>query len=268
MPTPLVDERVATAIGKVQVLRGGEGAALVYLHTATGEAAGTPLLELLADHYAVVEPVFPGFGESEGVDQIDDMEDAVFHLLDLWDQLGLSAPAVVGASLGGWLAAELATRYPEKVSRLVLVNPVGLYIEGAPIVEIFGRPPAELAEDLFADQSHPIAQVMHQVGDLFASGAEVPFDLLRPTLQALAATARVAWNPYLHNPKLRGRLRRVAAPTLVVHGTQDRLVPRAHAEAYAAGIPGARLVEVEGAGHLLPLERPAELAALVGDFVS
>ena len=82
-------------------------------------------------------------------------------------------------------------------------------------------------------------------------------------LQAQAATAKVGWNPYLHDPKLRGRLRRVTAPTLVVHARQDGIVPRAHAEAYAAAIPDATLVDLDGAAHLAPLERPDEVAKLV-----
>jgi pimeloyl-ACP methyl ester carboxylesterase len=268
MPTPLTDERISTTVGKIQVWRGGDGQPVVYLHSATGEGVGLPLLEDLAGSYTLFAPQFPGFGESEGIDDIDDIEDAAFHLLDVWDQLGLSSPAVVGTSLGGWMAAELATRNPEKVGSLVLVNPAGLYVEDAPIGEIFGRNPDELAEDLFADQTHPLAALMHQMAELFSIKAEAPpFELVRPTLQSLAATAKVGWNPYLHNPKLRRRLHRVAAPTLVVHGAQDRLIPRAHSQAYAEGIQGAQLVDVEGAGHLLPLEKPAELAALVRDHI-
>jgi len=267
-PTPLTDERISTAVGKIQLWRGGQGDALVYLHSAAGEAVGTPLLEDLADSFSVAAPLFPGFGESEGMDEIDDMEDAAFHLLDLWDQLGLGAPAVVGTSLGGWMAAELATRNPEKVGSLVLVNPAGLYVEGAPVGEIFGRPPNELARDLFADESHPFVVAADQMAQMTNMKMEPPFELIRPMLQSLAATAKVAWNPYLHNPKLVRRLHRVTAPTLIVHGAQDRLIPRAHAETYAARIPKARLVDVEGAGHMLPMEKPAELAALVREHVT
>jgi pimeloyl-ACP methyl ester carboxylesterase len=267
-PTPLADERISTAVGKIQLWRGGHGDALVYLHSAAGEAAATAVLEDLADSFSVTAPMFPGFGESEGMDEIDDMEDAAFHLLDIWDQLGLTAPAVVGTSLGGWMAAELATRNPEKVGSLVLVNPAGLHVEGAPVGEIFGRPPDELARDLFADESHPFVVAADQMAQMTTMKVDPPFELVRPMLQSLAATAKVAWNPYLHNPRLRRRLHRISAPTLVVHGAQDRLSPRAHAEAYAAGIPGARLVDVEGAGHMLPLEKAAELAALVRGHVT
>ena len=268
MATTLAEQKVTTPLGPQSVYRGGpgeggSGGTLVYLHSAAGEIPGAVVVETLADSFDVIAPLFPGFGESQGIEFIDDIEDAVFHLLDLWDALQLNAPTVVGASLGGWLAAELAVRYPSAVGRLVLVNPAGLYVEGHPIKEIFGRQPAELAEDMFADQQHPMAQVMHQMQAVMDSGAEVPFELLKPTLQSLAATAKVAWNPYLHDPKLRRRLYRVSAPTLIVHGRQDRLIPREHAEAYHEGIPGSELVDVEGAGHLLALEKPDALAALI-----
>ncbi|MDQ1444725.1 MAG: hypothetical protein QOI20_1189 [Acidimicrobiaceae bacterium] len=265
------EEKVSTQVGKVQVFRGGVagGPPLVYLHSAQGESAGLLLLERLADWASVTAPVFPGFGESEGIEHIDDVEDAVFHLLDVFDQLGLASAAVVGLSLGGWLAAEIATRYPERVSKLVLVNPAGLYIAGHPIKEIFGRNLDDLAVEMFADQDHPVAQLMHHMSTFATStiSGEIPFDMLRPLLQAQAATAKLGWDPYLHNPKLARRLYRVSAPTLIVHGAQDGLIPRAHAEAYASGIAGSRLVDVEGAAHMLPLEKPDELDRLVREFV-
>ncbi|HEY3701078.1 MAG TPA: alpha/beta fold hydrolase [Acidimicrobiales bacterium] len=264
MGSSLSEEPLSTQVGTVQVLRAGTGDPVVYLHSAMGEGAGMLFLEELAEERAVVAPVFPGFGGSEGIDSIEDMDDAVFHLLDVLDRLGLSSPAVVGLSLGGWMAAELAVRYPDRVSRLVLVNPAGLYIPGAEIKELFGRPLRELAEDMFADQSHPMAQMMSQLDIMAASEVEIPFEVLRPLLQSMAATAKLAWDPYLHDPKLARRLHRVSSPALIVRGAQDTLVPRAHAEAYARGIFNARLVEVDGAAHLLPLEKPDELVELVG----
>jgi pimeloyl-ACP methyl ester carboxylesterase len=266
---PLSEDHIATRIGKIQLWRGGSGEPVVYLHSATGEGPGVALLEALADDYEVLVPVFPGFGDSEGIDEIDDIEDAVYHLLDVFDVLGVTAPGVVGTSLGGWLAAEVASRYPERVGRLVLINPAGLHVEGAPIGEIFGRNPGELADDLFAGDSHPIAAMMHQLASLTEDKlAQVPFDLLRPTLQSLQATAKVAWNPYLHNPKLPKRLGRVTAPTLVLHGEADRLIPAAHAETYAALIPGARLVHAPGGAHLMVLEVPEVVTPLVREGLS
>jgi pimeloyl-ACP methyl ester carboxylesterase len=264
--TAVSAELLPTRVGKVQVRRGGTGPPLIYLHSAMGEGEGLPLFDALAGSFAVVAPVFPGFGQSEGIEQIDDMEDATFHLLDVLDTLGLDAPTVVGTSLGGWMAAELATRYPDRVGRLVLVNPAGLYIRGAEIKDIFGRGPDEMAEDLFADQSQPMAVMMKAFAQM--DQADVTFEMVAPQYQMLAAVARLGWDPYLHDPKLRKRLHRVTAPTLVVRGAQDTLIPAAHAETYVSEIPGARLEIVEGAAHLLPIEKPAELAALVGSFCS
>jgi len=266
----MTEEMLDTPLGKIQLFRSGEGPPLVYLHSAGGETV-IPTLEDLAGDHAVVVPVFPGFGASEGIERIDGMEDAVFHLLDVLDLLELRAPAVMGLSLGAWMAAELATRAPERVGRLILVSPVGLHLDGAPVAQLFGRTPAELAEDLYADQSHPMAQMMHLldewVGDV-TKMVDLPAGMLMPMVQSMAATAKLGWNPYLHNPKLPGRLRRITAPTLVVAGAADRFTLRAHAEAYVAGIAGARLAVIEGAGHMVPMERPEEFTAVVREFLA
>ncbi len=206
MAVELVESRVDAPIGKIQVFRGGSGAPLVYLHSAGGESVIEALSDL-AESYDVVVPVFPGFGESDGIDDVDGMDDAVFHLLDMWDLLGLDAPAVLGLSLGGWIAAELAMRYPEKVGRLVLVNPVGLYVEGAPIEEMFGRSPAELAEMLFVDQQHPMAQMMHAMsewtGDV-GQQVEIPLELVLPIWKAMAATSASRLGPVPARPEAAG----------------------------------------------------------------
>jgi pimeloyl-ACP methyl ester carboxylesterase len=168
------------------------------------------------------------------------------------------------------MAAELATRYPERVSKLVLINPAGLYIPGANIKDIFGRTPLEMVPDLFADLSHPVAQMMLQMGKLVTEGGadSIPFDLIKPQIQAMAATARLGWNPYLHNPKLRGRLWRITSPTLVIRGDKDGLIPAPHAETYAAEIAGARYVIMPDAAHMVVLEKPAELANMIGEFLA
>jgi len=254
-----------SAVGPIEVHRGGGAgpATLVYLHSAQGEGPGMALLENLADTRQVVAPLFPGFGDSEGLVHIDDIEDAAFHVLDVLDRLDLAWCDLVGSSLGGWMAAELAVRWPERVRRMVLVNPVGLYVQGAPITEIFGRTPSELAQELFADPEYPLAQLMRAMDGMEADPSLVPFELVRPFLQSQAATAKVGWNPYLHDPKLLGRLGRVTAPTLIIHARQDGIVPREHAEAYESAIPDAKVADLEGAAHLAALERPDEVATLV-----
>ena len=112
---------------------------------------------------------------------------------------------------------------------------------------------------LFADQQHPIAQAMHAMAEFagdVGKQVEIPIELVLPMWKAIAATAKLGWDPYLHNPKLRGRLRRITAPTLIVAGAQDGLVPLAHAETYAAEIPGADLEVIDDAAHWLPFEKP------------
>jgi pimeloyl-ACP methyl ester carboxylesterase len=256
-------------VGKIQLRRGGTGPALVYLHSANGEGEGLWLLDLLAQRFDVVAPMFPGFGESEGLDEIDDMEDATFHLLDLFERVGVDRPIVVGSSLGGWMAAELATRYPDRVERLVLVNPAGLYLEGAEIKDIFGRKIEEMVPDLYDDQQHPMAQLMLQFAALAADrDAELPFEMVKPVFQTMAATAKLGWDPYLHNPKLRKRLWRVSAPTLVVRGAHDTLIPEQHARTYAAEIPGARYQEIGDAAHMVMIERPEALAGAIAEFAA
>ncbi len=263
--TEMTAGSLATTVGLVEVHQGGAGgpAPVVYLHSANGEGAGLAFLERLAASRRVVAPVFPGFGASEGIEKIEDIEDAAFHVLDVMDRLELESADLVGMSLGGWMAAEVAVRWPERVRRMVLVNPVGLYVAGSPITEIFGRHLDELAGELFADPDFPLAQLMRAMAEAGRDPAAIPFDLVRPYIQAEAATAKIGWNPYLHNPKLAGRLGRITAPTLVVHAVKDGIVPRSHAEAYSEGISRARLVDVEDAAHLAVMERPDELSELV-----
>jgi pimeloyl-ACP methyl ester carboxylesterase len=261
----LIAGSLATAVGLVEIQEGGVHGPnpVVYLHSASGEAAGLTFLERLAASRRVIAPVFPGFGTSEGIERIEDIEDAAFHVLDVMDRLEIDSADLVGMSMGGWMAAEVAVRWPERVRRIVLVNPVGLYVEGSPITEIFGRHLDELAGELFADPEFPIAQLMRLIEESGRDPTSIPFDLVRPFIQAEAVTAKIGWNPYLHNPKLRGRLGRITAPTLVVHAVHDGIVPRAHAEAYVAGIPRSGLVDLDRAAHLAVIERPDELSERV-----
>lgn len=272
MGAVLESERVDTAVGKVEVVHGGAGAPLVYLHSAQGETnVASPLLDDLASTFEVFAPVFPGFGESEGIEAIDDITDAMFHVVDVIERLDIAQPTLAGMSLGGWMAAEVAVFYPHLVSHLVLVNSVGLYLPHAPIPDIFRGRGDALAELLFHDQSHPMAQMMHAMAEGIEDPvvlASIPFDMIRPTLQSMAATAKVGWDPYLHDPKLAGRLHRATMPALVVRSDDDRLVGRAHADRFAELLPDARLVEIADAGHLLALEQPAALAAAIREFLA
>ena len=259
------ERRMVEVAGKsVRLLVGGSGPPLVYLHSLGADVEWLEAHERLAARATVLVPAHPGFAESTGVEEVDDIFDYVLHYIDLLDVLGLRTARLVGTSLGGWIAAEIAALYPERVERLVLVDAVGIWLDAAPLGELFGSPPPELARLIFHDQEHPIARMMHAMTSI----ADVPEDFAHTQIKALEAAARVAWNPYLHDPKLERRLRRVKAPTLVLWGREDGLVPLVYGERYRDRIAGARLVVIDRCGHLPPVERPEAFADAVLGFLA
>lgn len=256
---PNQTEFVTVAGKKIQVMRGGKGPPLVYLHSAGGEMDWTAFHNGLAEHFSVIAPAHPGFALSEGLDKIDDMQDLVWHYVDLFAQFDLRRVPVVGFSLGGWLGVELAVLRPELVSKLVMVNAAGLHVPGAPMAEWFIDNFEKLRNLLFYDPESPLVEEV------------MPLSLddmrILQFLRAREATARVGWSPYLHNPKLPAHLRRVQCPTLLIWGHDDKLIPLAHGQEYAKLIPGARLEIIERCGHMLPYEKPEEFVRLATQFL-
>lgn len=242
----------------IQMLSGGAGDPLLYLHSAGGEVAWLPFFEQLAQHYTVYIPGHPGFSRSEGLEQIDTIEDLVFHYTDLMDHIGLDQPYVAGLSLGGWLAAELATRYSNRLKKLALINPAGLRVPGSPMADIFAADPQETRRLVFHEPESELARGF--IPD------NPPQEVLENALRAREATARVGWNPYLCNPKLRSRLYRVTVPTLIIWGESDRLIPLAHGQAYHEGIEGSQLVMISDCGHAPPFEKPEETVTHLAGF--
>jgi pimeloyl-ACP methyl ester carboxylesterase len=242
--------------GRIHVMRGGAGAALLYLHPAAGAGFWLPFHDRLAERFDLISPDHPGFGESDRLDWIDGMDDLVYFYLDLLDDLGLESVHVVGASLGGWLAAELAVHQPSKVRSLVLVDPIGLDLPEHPVEDIFGMNPDELRAALFLDP---------EVALRFIS-PEPTLDMLMRAFKEKTSFAHLAWNPFCCNPKLHLRLHRVTAPTLVLWGSDDRLVPLAHGERYRDLIADARLEIIDGCGHAPLLEQPERTVEAIGRF--
>lgn len=243
---------------KTQLTRGGEGPPLVYLHSAGGETEWMPFHEQLAQHFTVYAPAHPGFALSEGLDSIDDIYDVAWHYVDLFKQLELTGVPVVGFSLGAWIGVELAILRPELVGRLVMVDAAGLRVEGAPMEELFIDDLDKLRKLVFFDPECPAVDL--------AMPRSLDDSRILLWLRAREATARVGWNPYLHNPRLPRHLRRVECPVRVLWGREDRLVPLAHGEYYAEHLPNATLEVLEQCGHMLPFEKPEEMVSSVVKF--
>jgi pimeloyl-ACP methyl ester carboxylesterase len=256
----------------VLLYEAGDGPPLLYLHgladVHTAVADWLPAHARLAAGRRLLAPAHPGCAASTGLGDVDSLEDLVFHYLDLLDALGLPQVDVLGSCLGGWIAAELAVRRPDRIRRLALVDAPGLYVPGAPIADVFmmavrrdGANLSDLRALLFGDPEAPGAVALFPDERM-----DTPIEVLR--YQALSFAGRIGWTPpYLYDRKLRGHLWRATCPTLVLWGAQDRLVPLAHADAYAAGLPNATLTVLDDLGHSPLLEAPEAATATVLAFL-
>jgi pimeloyl-ACP methyl ester carboxylesterase len=241
-----------------RVLSAGEGRTLVWLHDTLGSlwsvAHGG-----LSDRFRVLAPTLPGFEDPNGPAGIDEVEDAVFWLLDLLEAFGSERPILLGCGLGGWIAAELAIRYSSRLAGLILVDAYGLRVDGALAADEYALTPPMLRPLAFAD---PAGLVAHQL----MPDTPVP-DRAEAWLRARVAGARLAWQ-FPYSRKLRSRLPRARVPALILWGEADRLVPVAHAHAYANGLPDAELRILAGAGHYPYAEAPDAFVETVGSWVS
>ncbi len=247
--------------GRATVLMsGGEGPPFVYLHSSLGESfRWLPFYQSWARHFTVHVPTHPGFGKSGGLELIDNVEDLAFHYVELFDALGLGEVVLGGTSLGGWIAAEFAVRWPERVKKLWLSGALGMWVEEQPLPDLFRfmAQPAKLRELLFHDPEGYVAKMIV---------TDEPDDERRMMgYQSMTALARVVWErPY--SPKLPARLRRVQCPTLLLWGEDDRLVPPAYGEAYRKHLPHAEWKTIPNCGHLGMFEKEAEFVQAVTQF--
>jgi len=242
----------------VHYYRAGKGEPLLYLHHFLGLVDFEPALARLAEHFDVIAPYAPGWGPAK--DQLTRINvgplDLTLHQQDILDALGIDKAHVVGVGIGAWMAAELAAIAPARVRKLVLVNPVGMWMEDAVGQDPFAQNPGAPSEVLFSDPSYR-KRVLLEGRD--------PMNALVDELLALRASAKFLW-PIMETGVGR-RLPRVKAPTLVATSTRDVVVPAAHGVAWQQRIRGARLTTIKDAGHLVELEQPEVFATLVRDFV-
>jgi pimeloyl-ACP methyl ester carboxylesterase len=243
---------------KTRVLSAGSGAPVVFFHGGGG-LWWDAFLDELSNRYRVVAPEHPGVGESQGLEHLEDLWDLVLYYAELMDALGLPNASVIGHSFGGMVAAEVAATCAERVDKLVLLGPIGLWRDDHPVPDISTIQPHQLPGLLFADPSSPVA-------------AQLPSpDPLDPEALFKASLAMAAFNQFiwpLPDKGLSRRLYRIKADTLIIWGAQDRLVSPAYGPDFAGAIRSAKLEIVEGAGHVPQLEQPDRVLSLVSSFLS
>jgi pimeloyl-ACP methyl ester carboxylesterase len=258
MTTP-TERRILAGDYQVRVFEAGAGEPLLFLHSAGGAGLWTEGIDRLAQHFHVFLPDHPGFGPSPLPDWLTGMDDMVFHYIDVLNALGLhDAVRIAGVSLGGWVAAEFAAFHPERVKKLVLIDAAGLRIPEVPLPDVFRIPPQNILPLVFHDLSKAVAVMPKDFG----------VDALVQMFHDRSAFARLSWNPYLHDPKLRRRIKHAAqTPTLIVWGRQDQLIPPVYAEEYRKLLPNAQIAYIDQCGHDPTIEQPEEFARVVVEFL-
>ncbi len=246
-------ETIMIAGARIRMWRGGSGPPLLFLHGAGGHPGWRPFMETLSRRFEIVVPEHPGFGGSDDPAWLDEIADLAYFHLDLIAALGLDRVHLMGTSLGGWVAAEMAVRNTAPLASLTLVGAVGITAGGKAIPDIFRMPDDENLRRYYADPE----QAVRRLADLAKADQSV-------IAKNRATVARLAYRPRFHNPGLAKWLHRIDVPTLLLWGEKDGLVPPAFGEAYRGLIPGARLVILPEAGHA-PYEEQAD--AFIAAFV-
>src|SRR5919109_1487706 len=249
---PWIEETVEVAGTRLQVVKGGSGEPLLILHDELGHPGWLRFHEALARQHTLYIPLHPGFGSSDRLDWVTNMRDMAGWYLDALDELGFGRVHAIGFSLGGWLAAEMATMCPEQFKRLVLVGAAGVW------------PPSWGIYDMFLEGAKDFIRAS------YLDPANTPgFQKVcpeNPTPEQVEAwevareqACHLSWRPYMHYPGLPHLLRRLRKlPTLIIWGRQDAIVPLSAAEVYQASIPGARLVILDYCGHHPEIEKSDE----------
>lgn len=243
------------------MLAGGSGELLLVLHDIDYLNEHQPFLDKLAKEFSLLVPSHPGFGTSDLPGHFDSIDDLAYFYLDLLREIGPAA--VMGLGFGGWIAAEMGVRSTAHIRRLVLVNAVG--------IKVGGTTDRDIADGFIVGPEEVLRLTWHdpKAGERVVKfpNASLPEPELTALLRNRQSAALFGWNPFMHNPKLRGRLYRIDVPSLVVWGESDRVVTTSYGRAYADAIPGARFELIPQAGHYPYLERPDAFVSAVAPFL-
>jgi pimeloyl-ACP methyl ester carboxylesterase len=260
----ITEETVEVWGGRItmRVKVAGAGAPLLYLHPAAG-LAWDPFLSHLAEKYTVYAPEFPGTsaGDPYAIHAIDDLGDVVLAYEELVRKLALTKPVVVGQSFGGMVAAELASTFPDLPSALVLLDPIGLWLDEHPIANWVATPADKLAELLFHDPTGPAAEAALALPE----DPEQQRAAIAGLVWAFGCTGKFAWP--IPDRGLRSRLHRISARTLILWGRNDKLANVAYADEFAAAITGSKVAIFDDCGHIPQVEKYDLTVGAVDDFL-
>lgn len=239
----------------------GSGPVLLFLHAGEGpDAVSDIYLKKLSEHFRVIAPWHPGFGAAPRPPAFRDVGDLAYFYLELTETLGLRDVMLAGASFGGWIAAEMAVRSTERFSSLLLAAPFGVKAgdrEAKDIADFCAMTHAEWLRLAFSRPEVAARDITTQ------SDAE-----LAQLLRGRESMAFYGWKPFMHNPQLARWLQRIRIPTLVLRGSDDRVVASACHLLYASTIANARLETIADAGHFPHLEQPEAFVRAVRAFAA
>jgi pimeloyl-ACP methyl ester carboxylesterase len=246
---------------QVAYRRKGSGQPAVFLHGAGSTRMWLPFYERMSERLDFVAPEHPGFGDTPAPDWLEGFDDLVLHYRDLLDVLGLDQIHMIGFSLGGWIAAEFALFYPERLKTLTLITPAGLLVPGVPMVDLMRMPPEKIPDLLYNGRTEDYLEFLPDPHD--------PDAAVRGYREA-STLARLMWNPR-YDRKLDRRLERVTCPALVVVPDEDRIIPTASGSRWVELLPNARLARVRGekhpTGHALIMQEPEGAAEAILSFI-
>jgi len=238
---------------RIHLRRGGSGRPLLFLHGASGAPVILPFMEKLAERFDVLVPEHPGYGQSDEPAWLENIHDVAYFYLDFLKQLDLRNVTLVGNSMGGWMAMEIAVRDISRLKSVVLVSPAGISAPGVQPADIFLMPDEQLVRNLFHDQKLAEARL----------AVPVTPEAVDIALKNKHTTARLAWEPRLHDPHLPKWLHRIDVPVKIVWGREDRILPVKFSEELKRLMPKAQVFILEDVGHLPHAEKADEFVAIV-----
>jgi pimeloyl-ACP methyl ester carboxylesterase len=246
----------------VELRRGGSGTPVLVIHGELGVPGWLESFAQLAEHHDVIVPSLPGYGRSTRPDWIMGVHDLAAWVTWFARDIDLRTPVnVIGCSLGGWVAAEIATVAPQFFNKMVLVGAMGIKPEQGEIFDYFLESGLTGLRRAFHRPEQSSAFMRYWGNEWTPEEA----DLVE---QHREMTCRIAWKPYMHSLTLRHLLPGVSTPTLLLWGGEDAITPINSGEIYQRAIPRSRLVVIENCGHMPEMEKPTEFAGLIEDFLA